>query len=62
MVLAGHLAFACPCEGVHWSMSLLSSSLLLQQCPVCLVHLTLIVFMMGGKWPYSCCFDGVLPP
>ena len=38
-------------------MSLMSSSLLLQQPPVCLVRLTWIVFVMGGKWPYSCCFD-----
>ena len=36
----------------------MSSSLLLQQCPVCLVRLTLIVFVMGGKWPYSRCFVG----
>ena len=25
---------------------------------VCLVRLTLIVFVMGGRWPYSCCFVG----
>ena len=36
----------------------MSSSLLLQQCPICLVHLILIVFMMGGRWLYSCCFVG----
>ena len=36
----------------------MSSSLLLQQCPVCLVCLTWIVFVMGGRWPYSCCFVG----
>ena len=52
------LVFARPCEGVHRSISLRSSSLLLQQCPACLVRLILIVFMMGGKWPYSCCFVG----
>ena len=39
----------------HMSTSLMSSSLLLQQCPACLVCLTCIVFMMGGKWPYSWC-------
>ena len=33
----------------------MSSSLLLQQCPACLVRLTVIVFVMGGNWPYSCC-------
>ena len=32
--------------------------LLLQQCPACLVRLTLIVFVMGGRWPYSCCSVG----
>ena len=34
----------------------MSSSLLLQQCPVCLVRLIGIVFVMGGRWPYSWCF------
>ena len=43
------------CVGVHRSTSLMSSSLLLQQGPVCLVRLTLIVFVMGGRWPYSWC-------
>ena len=43
-----------PCEGVRRSISLMSSSLILQQCPTtCLVSLTLIVFVMGGRWPYS---------
>ena len=55
-VRAGRPAFARSCEGVHWSTSLMSSSLLLQQCPACLVRLTWIVFVMGGRWPYSCCF------
>ena len=51
VVLAGRPAFARPCEGVHWSTSLMSSSLLLQQCPTCLVRLTWIIFVIGGKWP-----------
>ena len=49
----------CLCSAmcrVHRRTSLMSSSLLLQQCPACLVRLTWIVFMMGGRWPYSCCF------
>ena len=46
-VRAGHPAFAWPYVGVHRSTSLMSSSLLLQQCPASLVHLTWIVFMMG---------------
>ena len=36
----------------------MSSSLLLQQCIACLVRLTWIVFVMGGRWPYSCRFVG----
>ena len=46
---AGHTAFARPYEGVHRSTSLMSLSLLLQQCPAFLVRLTLIVFVMGGR-------------
>ena len=57
-VLAGRPAFARPYEGVHRSTSLMSSSLLLQQYPACLVRLTWIVFVMGGRWPYSWCFVG----
>ena len=36
----------------------MSSSLLLQQSPAYLVHLIWIVFVMGVRWPYSCCFVG----
>ena len=50
---AGRPVFARPCEGVHRSKSLMSSSLLLQQCPACLISLTWIVFVMGGMWPYK---------
>ena len=57
-VLAGRPAFARPYVRVHRSTSLMSSSLLLQQCPSCLVRLTWIVFMVGGRWPYSWCFVG----
>ena len=57
-VLAGHPALARPYVGVHRSTSLMSLSLLLQQCPACLVRLTRIVFMMGGRWPNSWCFVG----
>ena len=57
-VRAGRLAFARPCVGVHKSTSLMSSSLLLQQCLACLVRLTWIVFMIGGRWPYSWCLVG----
>ena len=57
-VRAGRPAFARPCVRVHKSTSLMSSSLLLQQCPACLVRLTWIVFMIGGRWPYSWCLVG----
>ena len=57
-VRAGRPVFARPYVGVHRSTSLMSSSLLHQQCPACLVHLTWIVSMMGGRWPYSWCFVG----
>ena len=52
-VRAGRPALARPYVGVHRSISLMSSSLLLQQCPACLVRLTWIVFVMGGRWPHS---------
>ena len=58
-VWAGCPAFARPDVGVHRSTSLMSLSLLLQQCPACLVCLTWIVFVIGGRWPYSWCFVGV---
>ena len=54
-VRAGRPAFAWPYLGVHRRTSLMSSSLLLQQCPACL---TLIVFVMGGRWLYSWGFVG----
>ena len=47
-VLPGRPVFAPSCEGVHRCTSLMSTSLLLQQCPACLVPLILIVFVMGG--------------
>ena len=57
-VRAGRPAFARPYAGVHRSSSLMSSSLLLQQCPAYLVRLTWIVFVMRGRWPYSWCLVG----
>ena len=57
-VQAGRPAFARPYVGVHRRTSLMSSSLLLQQCPACLVRITWIVFVMGGRWPYSWCLVG----
>ena len=58
-VRAGRPAFARLYVGVHRSTSLMSSSLLLRQCPACLIRLTWIVFVMGGRWPYSWCLVGV---
>ena len=57
-VRAGRPAFARPCLVVHKSTSLMSSSLLLQQCPACLVRLTWIVFGIVGRWLYSSCLVG----
>ena len=50
-VRAGRPAFPWPYAWVHRSRSLVSSSLLLQQCRACLVRLTWMVFVMGGRWP-----------
>ena len=57
-VRAGRPAFAWPYVRVHKSISLMSSSLLLQQCPAYLVRLGWIVFVIGGRWPYSWCLVG----
>ena len=57
-VRTGRPAFDQPYAGVYRSTSLTSSSLLLQQCPACLVRLTWIVFVMGCWWPYSWCLVG----
>ena len=58
-ILCPHIVAVCKFElvvplldghvwGVHRSTSPMSSSLLLQQCPACLVRLICIVFVMGG--------------
>ena len=57
-VLAGRPNFVRLCEGIHKSISLMSLSLLLKQCPACLIRLTRMVFVIGGRWPYSYCFVG----
>ena len=57
-VRAGRPAFARSYVGIHRSTSIMSSSLLFQQCPACLVRLTWIVFVMRGRWPYSWCLVG----
>ena len=54
-VRAGRPAFAWPYMGVHRSTALMKSSLLLQQCPACLVRLAWVDYVVGGKWPYSWC-------
>ena len=57
-VRAGRPAFAWTYAGVHRSTSLMSSSILLQHCPACLVRLTWIVLVTGGSWTYSWCLVG----
>ena len=56
--VAGCPAFARPYNMVLRSSSLMSSSPLLRQFPICLVRLLWIVFVMSGRWPYNCCFVG----
>ena len=65
-VRAGRPAFDWLYAGVQRSTSLTISSLLLQQCPACLVRLAWIVFVIGGRWPYSwrrvgCCCQDLYP-
>ena len=57
-IRGGRPAYVRPYAGVHRNTSLMSSFLLLQQCPACLVRLTWIVFVMGGKRSYSWCLVG----
>ena len=47
-VRAGRPAFAWPYAGVHRSTSLMSSSLLLQQCPACLVRNRTVYLYKNG--------------
>ena len=61
-VRAGRPAFSRPCVAVHKSTSLMSSSLLLQQCPACLVRLTWIVFRDRRQVAVQLVSCGVLPP
>ena len=61
-VRTGRPAFARPCVGIHMSTSLMSSSLLLQQCPACLVRLTWIVFRDRGQVAVQLVSCGVLLP
>ena len=53
--LVGQSTLACPCERVHRRMSMMSSSLLLQQSLACLVCLIWMVLEIGGWWPHNCC-------
>ena len=55
-ILAGYPTLVHLCERVHRRLSLMSLSLLLLQCPTCLVCLIWMVFEIGGRWPYSCSF------
>ena len=52
-VWAGRPAFDWPYAGVHRCTSLTISSLLLQQSLAYMVRLACIVFVIGGRWPYS---------
>ena len=58
LVSSGRQALARPSVGIHWKTSLMSSSLLFQQCPASLVRLIWIFLVIGNKWQYSCYFVG----
>ena len=60
--IAGCPAFARPCEGVHRSISLMSSSLLLQQFPRMSGLSNLESFCDGCYVAIQLLFCGVLPP
>ena len=63
LLYVGSCWMSCLCSSmVHRSTSLTSSSLLFQLCPACLVRLILIVFIMGGRWPYKLLLSRVLFP
>ena len=54
----GYVLADRPCEGVHRRTSFMRLTLLLQQCPACIICLIRVVLEMGGRWPYNCCFVG----
>ena len=51
----GQLTLVCPCIRVHRRMSLMCEFLPPHQCSACLAWM---VYEMGGKWLYNCCFVG----
>ena len=57
-VCAGQPILVCPCVRVHKRTLHMSLSLLLLQCFTCLVCFTSIVWEMGDRGPYDCCFVG----
>ena len=54
--VAGKFLLVCPCVG--GKTSLMSSSLLLRQCPSRLVRLPWMGSVMESKWPHCCYFLG----
>ena len=61
-IVPHHLTLVCLWVGIHWRMSLIGLSLLLQQCLACLIHLTWVIYEIRGKCPYSCFFWGGAAP
>ena len=59
-VFAGPSTLVYPCVSIHKRTSLMSSSLLLQQCPGYFVRLTWKFCEMVGKWPCTSRSVGVL--
>ena len=60
-VRAGHPAFARPCVEIHKSTSLMSSSLLLQQCPACLVRQRQFIGLVGRVFTNGLENQGSIP-
>ena len=60
-VRAGRPAFARPYVGVHKSTSHMRSSLLLQQCPACLVRLTRTIQVRRTRYIYIYIYIYILP-
>ena len=58
LVLIGRPTLLHFCKGVYRRTSFMSSSLLLQQCPACLIHFIWVVLEIGSRWPYRSCFVG----
>ena len=58
IIFADKLTLMCSCIGVHWWISLLNLSLLLELYPAWFGPLIWMVFEMRGKWQFTYCLWG----